>query len=143
MLRVVASCAAQEVTAKEREGWWAALMLRPGATLVVWRVGVLDSALLAAERKDLATVQSDSEAPGSRLRVSQRLLSARPQAFLTRAAPSPQQHWCTCMRHCNTCSSSRRGRTCCVGVQEALWCNAFVRCRTLTAKPLASRFSMI
>ena len=66
----VASCGAQEVTAKEREGWWAALMLRPGATMVVWRVGLLDSALLAAERKDLACVLSDSEAPGSRLRVS-------------------------------------------------------------------------
>jgi hypothetical protein len=70
MFRAAALCLAQEVTAKEREGWWAALMLRPGATLVVWRVGLLDSALLAAERKDLACVLSDSEAPGSQLRVS-------------------------------------------------------------------------
>ncbi len=68
-LNAVACCAAQEVTAKEREGWWAALMLRPGANLVVWRVGVADSALLAADRKDLAGVQSDTETPGSRLRV--------------------------------------------------------------------------
>ena len=66
----IASCLAKEVTAKECESWWAALMLRPGATLVVWRVGLLDSALLAAERKDMACVLSDSEAPGSRLRVS-------------------------------------------------------------------------
>ena len=68
-LSVAALCAAQEVTAKERARWWAALMLRPGANLVVWRVGVADSALLAAERKDLASVQSDAETPGSRLRV--------------------------------------------------------------------------
>lgn len=65
-------------------------MLRPGATLVVWHVGVVDSALLAAERKDLASVQSDSEtpAPGSRLKVSASCcaVSILP---LTRARPQP------------------------------------------------------
>jgi hypothetical protein len=80
LLSATAVCAAQEVTAKERAGWWAALMLRPGANVVVWRVGVADSALLAAERKDLASVQSDSETPGSRLRVRARRIVGSPRA---------------------------------------------------------------
>ena len=77
MLSTGSSFVAQEVTAKERADWWAALTLRPGATLVVWRVGIMDSALLSAERKDLASVLSDSEAPGSRLRVSTRCATRR------------------------------------------------------------------
>ena len=55
-------------------------MLRPGASLIVWRVGVVDSALLAAERKDLVSVQSDSETPGSRLRVRARRSVGSPRA---------------------------------------------------------------
>jgi hypothetical protein len=60
---------AQEVTAHERARWWASLLLRPGASLVVYRVGVVDAALLAVERKDMAAVLDDSTEPGSRLQV--------------------------------------------------------------------------
>jgi hypothetical protein len=62
----------QEVTAHERARWWSSLLLRPDAALVVYRVGVVDAALLAVERKDMAAVLDDSTEPGTRFKVCAR-----------------------------------------------------------------------
>lgn len=74
----------QEITSQERLRWWTSLLLRPGAALVVCRIGVLDSALLAMERKDVgAVLEEDAADAPSRIRVRMLTLWPRMRAGQT------------------------------------------------------------
>lgn len=78
----------EEVTPRERTRWWAALVLRPGATLVLARVGVADSALLDTEHRDVAAVLDARLEPGTGVDVPTSL--ARVEAAVVALATLPE-----------------------------------------------------
>jgi len=58
---VVTNLSFQETTTLEHARQWCALTLRPGATLVVAHVGVVESALLTLEHKDSIPANAEKD----------------------------------------------------------------------------------